>query len=142
MSYYDFDYFGEKTSIKIEPDINGNIYSIEILLKDSIEKIKPALEDKISKENGRTVKFLCSTSKIQPDASAELITEKCTIAHPPQVLTLSETKIKSTVSNRLPIYTRHINLTDTKLKAEENSRKNEERAADERKIDSKKKSDI
>lgn len=145
-SYYDIEYFGEKTGVMIKFDINNIIYEASITLNDPLEKIKPAIEDKISKENNKTVNFSCKKSQIQPDSSAILTTEECTITHSSQILKITQTEIQPTKlvygGKQIPTYSRSITIIDTNIMAAEEKRKRDEKNNHQKTIDDKKKSDI
>lgn len=136
---FESDYFGSKRDFRVSTNEKGEIYKYDVILDGSFDMLKGALEEKLTAENGKSVKFKCATSITKPDKSAEIVIQECKIFGKSEILKIQETKIQPTEKiyglDKLPTVVISIELEGTTLSAEvrnseENLRKKIEKEKD------------
>ena len=145
-SYFDYQYFGSKAITNVNYAKDGTIYEYKMLLDEPLDKIKSALEAKLSEENGRPVKFLCKTEKYKPDSSAEITDEKCRVENGKQSMVINQFTMQPTEKYmglpRLPKISLSIQLIDKDIKDKTMAEQNMKSAEAEKDKYKKKGSDI
>lgn len=146
MYMFDYEYFGERRSIRATTNDAGLITKYEITFGRGFDSLKSALEEKLSADNARQAIFECSSNKIKPDSSAKLETRVCKIASQNEVLKISETKMQPTAKvagiPQLPTVITSIELVGIIINTEAEVEKKKAADTKQREIENKRKSDI
>ena len=143
---FNYDYFGEKRSFVANTNDKGEIYKYKTTFNGSLDELKTALEEKLTSENGTTVKFKCTTKSIKPDSSAEISTRTCEIKGQSDSLMIEESKIQPTEKYaglpRVPTVITSLTLEGTVLSAESRAAEEKKKADKQRANEALRKKDI
>lgn len=146
MYMFDYEYFGEKRTFNVSTNDAGLITKYQTRFSSGSESLKSAIEEKLSTENGRPVKFSCDGSKFSPDSSADMEIKTCKIDSLNEVLTITETRMQPTAKYaglpQLPSVVTSIELVGTVLNSEAEAAKKKADEIKAKAAEAKRKSDV
>jgi hypothetical protein len=94
----DYQYFGDIRKVSIDLNKKGQIYKIKVSLGLFADKLHSTIEEKVSAENGKSIRFLCKESKTDLSAfgfkNSTLLSDECILKYGTQRLILETNRPK------------------------------------------------
>lgn len=146
MYLFKYEYFGEKRTFNVTTNDAGLITKYQTRFSSGSESLKSAIEEKLSAENGRPVKFDCDSSKFSPDSSADMEIKTCKIASRDEILMITESRMQPTAKQaglpQLPAVVTSIELVGKVLNSDAEAAKKKADESKAQAAEAKRKSDV